>query len=258
MSGTDDLSLGTRELEAAQALEAELDGHLNLSLEIFNLGLRALGCLPERAILELTQAEKVSVALVLRVLKDLRCAALLAARGYPLQACTLVASMFESAYAVLYIGNDEERAQSWIDHSDPTSTFRPLRAMVNDVIQLAPTDDKKGAADRQYRTYRQLCMAKHVNPLLERIHSYSLEEGNVIADAGPTTSEDGVRAAWFALEHGTGLTEVVLASLIHRFVPAQDVDHLDSELTALGARRAELRSRAIERWGNKNPFAGQW
>lgn len=258
MSVNEEPSLGDRELEAVQALEAELNGHLALSLTSYNLGLRALGCLPERPILELRQAEKVSVALVLRVLKDHRCVALLAARGYPLQACTLVGSLFESAYAAAYIGANDQRAQSWIDHSDPTSTFRPVKAMVNDVLRGLGVDDWQAATARQYRTYQQLCMAKHVNPLLESLHAYSLEEGHVVADAGPSTSEDGVRASWFALEHGIGLTEVALTTLIHHFVPTPDVEQLELELAAIAGRRAVLSRQAIERWGNKDPFAGQW
>ena len=53
----------------------------------------------------------------------LRCAALLAHRGYVVQACRLVASMYEVAFTLAFIGSDDGLAQEWVDHDHPTRSF---------------------------------------------------------------------------------------------------------------------------------------
>ena len=66
----------------------------------------------------------------------------------------------------------------------------------------------------EYRVYRQLCMPKHTNPLFQMEHGYIIREGEVAAMNGPNTSEDSVRAAWFAMEHATALTFIALISFV--------------------------------------------
>ena len=92
----------------------------------------------------------------------------------------------------------------------------------------------------------------------ETIHAYSQEGEYLVADVGPSTNEDGVRASWFALEHGVGLTETAVASLIEGFAPEDALPRLEEQIKAVAQRRGELRREAIARWGDEDPFEGQW
>lgn len=93
------------------ALAPVLHDHAVLTERAFNLIGNAMSRLPEFHLPEVSQSRKLVTALLLRLSNDLRAAALLALRGYPLQATALVASMFEVAYCVAYIGSDDSRAQ---------------------------------------------------------------------------------------------------------------------------------------------------
>jgi hypothetical protein len=54
-------------------------------------------------------------------------AALVAPRGYALQALTLVGSIYETAYTIAAIGSDDVLADEWINHDDPTRPYKNAR-----------------------------------------------------------------------------------------------------------------------------------
>src|SRR5438067_12806940 len=87
------MALGDEEKQVADALGQELQRHAELTLRAFG----AVGMAFERAAAEVRPSRVVTSILLARLANDLRCVALLALRGYPLQAATLVASMFEAA-----------------------------------------------------------------------------------------------------------------------------------------------------------------
>jgi hypothetical protein len=94
-------SLETAERQAIGVLAAELSGHLSLTEKAFNLIGKLVSSLPQLTIAEISQSRKVATALLVRLSNDLRSAALVACRGYALQALSLVASMYEIAFATI-------------------------------------------------------------------------------------------------------------------------------------------------------------
>ena len=92
-------SLEAAERAAFEVLSRQLAGHLALTGDTFNFLNRVLGGAPEVPVREVSQARKVATALFLRLTNDLRGVAFLAPRGYPLQAVSLVAPMYEGATA---------------------------------------------------------------------------------------------------------------------------------------------------------------
>ena len=95
----------------------------------------------------MSQARKVATVLLLRMRDDLRCAGLPALRGYQLQACSLVASIYEAAFAIAAIDSDNDLAQEWIDHDDPNHPFRQALTLTEMALRkLGIPDPEKHAA----------------------------------------------------------------------------------------------------------------
>jgi proline racemase len=97
-------SLEAAERAAIEVLSQQLAEHLALAGDTFNFLNRVLGGAPEMPVREVSHARKVATALFLRLTNDLRCVAFLAPRGYPLQAVSLVAPMYEGAYTMVVVG----------------------------------------------------------------------------------------------------------------------------------------------------------
>ncbi len=251
-------SLGEAERQAQEYLNIELDDHLKLTQAAFNLISNAVSEIPEQAVRSMPQSLKVSVALINKLSNDLRTASLLALLGYPIQAAEVVASLYEAAFTIAHIGADERLAQEWINHDDPTKPFTNTRTMTRSgLAKLAVTDLGKQTS-KQYLAYRQLCMAKHANPLVQMQHGFQLVSGDVLAFNGPDTSEPAVRAAWFALEQSASLAFFALASFISNHVPPERQPELFDKLEDIARVRKELNERAIARWGPEDPFPGRW
>jgi hypothetical protein len=161
-------SISDAERRAARELEPQLRDHLTLTTNAYNSIGRLLEHASRGTFSQLSTSLQVTVKLLLRLANDVHGAEILALRGYPLQAATLVASVYEVAFTVALIGNDDRVAQAWLDHADRTSPFRDARDMTWAVIKKLNIPDADTRTGEFFRVYRQLCLAKHANPLLER------------------------------------------------------------------------------------------
>jgi hypothetical protein len=251
-------SLESAERQALDVLITELGGHLALTHKAFNLIGTAIGSLPEVAIRDMSQSLKFATILLIRLSNDLRSAALLAPRGYALQAATLTASMYETAFTIAAIGSDDHLADEWISHSDPTKPFRSVRELTHDGLAKLGVPNVDAQVAIGYRVYRQLCLVKHQNPLLQTEHGILFEGKRVVGMNGPDFSEPAVRVAWFALEHAAGLTLIALASFIENHIPSEKKPTLMKEAEEVGAGRRALETSAKARWGTEDPFPGKW
>lgn len=244
--------------EAIHALETELGDHLELTRAYHTLALDAFSASPPRPLVDVSVPERIAFNLLTRLCNDLRCVSLLAARGYALQAATLTGSMAEVANTLVYIHDNEERADAWGEHEDPTRPFRPLKAMITDnLTRLGVGEpDLSRMVDANYKVYRQLCWAKHASPVIQTAHGLEFDGEQVRVRAGPETTDAAVRMAWFSLEHAAQFIGLAVAEFAQSFV--FDEAKITLRLSELGEDRAALTERAIYRWGNEDPFPGQW
>jgi hypothetical protein len=249
-----DESLAEMERNAAQVLEPELREHGLLNQRVFNAIGEAANLASELPLSQVSQARKVATVLLLRMRDDLRCAGLLALRGYQLQACSLVASIYEAAFAVAAINSDDDLAQEWIDHDDPNHPFRQALPLTEMALRKLGIPDPEKHSARRYLVYRQLCLAKHLNPVFQRQRGLNLRGRQVTVKSGSDTSEDGVREAWFALEHAAGLAFVATASFVQNHVPEKSRGELVEKLKAIEADVSSLGAKAQQRWGAEPPF----
>jgi hypothetical protein len=251
-------TLELAENAARKVLLADLGRHAELAHQAFRLADKTVGRIAGKSLDEVPQAQKVVVALVIILANDLRAASILALSGYSTQSADIVAGMYEAAYTVAYVGADETRAQQWIEHDDPTRSFLPAKNLTEAVVGELNVSDPVQVAKLQYRNYRQLCMAKHSNPLLMKQTTYKLEENTVVAEVGPNTSEPSIRSACFALEHAIGLATFAMERFIQDHLRGASVDDLLREVAELERGREEIKEAAIARWGTEDPDPGKW
>lgn len=238
--------------------------HLKLTQRVYNFIGRWSSSGKIRPFAEITLAERVSVALLYRLTNDLRCVQELAVKGYSLQAVSLASSMFEGAYTLAYIGNDNDLAKEWVEHSDPTRTFRPVKKLVKGVLEKEGVPNLQAATDAKYKDYRQLCLAKHINPLLQKQHGIGKvnedDKTIIFFSMGPDAESDaGIRTAWFALEQAAILSLMAFSSYL-REVPSDEVltDSAKEQMREMALRHKDLRKRAMEKWGSEDPFPDKW
>lgn len=256
--GSQSESLDHAEIQAMDTLDPLLRDHALLTEEAFNLIGEALARVPDKPVAEMSQSRKVVTSLLVRLANDFQCAALLALRGYPVQAAALVACMYEVAYTIAHIRSDDALANAWIKHDNPTKQFYPIRLLTKEVLMKLGAQDAEKQTDLQYRVYRQLCMAKHSNPLFQMQHGYQLRNGNVVVMNGPDTSKSAIRAAWFSLEHAARLSFLSVAAYVESHVPINEQGDLKSKIKKIGAESQRLSIKAAEKFGVEDPFPNKW
>ena len=249
----------TGEAEARATLVAGLPKYFALVSAAFELTAAVLSA-RESEPFEPTQAFKVCTALLAKLSTDLRGVVLLAERGYPTQAVTVVSSLYETAFTVAYVGADEGLAQEWIDRAmrDPMRFFRPAWDLTIGGLRALGVDDPESGAVDYYRAYSQLCMAKHAHPGFFMHHTVQLIAEDLFTVNGPSTSDAAVRAIAFALEGAVGLAYIALASFIDHHVPEIARAPLKARATQMGRARVELRAASAARWPGGDPYVGQW
>lgn len=252
--------LDQSERTAAEKIGAALPDHFSLAVFVFNLAGETAEQVPDDDRRQTDWAMKVAGHLLLRVSDDLRSASIVARQGYPLQAASLVAGLWEMALSVVHVGTDRDRAIQWMEHMEPTSTpWRPkalCKSLVERVQVPSPTEE---AQARLYRVYTQLCMAKHGHPQLQMQHVDTSEPGVIGVRNGPDFSERALRTIAFALLHGARLTLIAQGQFV--------IDHLPRNETTVGllAKRKwldnkakDLNQQGADRWTGTDPFPGKW
>ena len=255
-------SVDDAEQTAMTRLKPQLSEHVDLVNEGFHLIGTLVSFIPETTLGDMSKSLVAAIRLLLRLSNDLLCIEILAIRGYPLQCLTLASAAYEAAYTIGYIGDDDILGQEWLAHRNPTNSFRGVWDLTQQAITKlgVPSVDEQTAIE--YRVYSQLCMAKYINPILERNQGVTRVGEKLVATNGPDTSEEAVRAMWFALEHLAGFVLVALSSFFmhhfHRYVSSDIQEDARSQLEQLGEKRKELEAKAVSRWGTIDAFAGEW
>lgn len=251
-------SLADAEKKTVETLAPDLNRHGLLNMQAFNLIGSVLSRIPEQKIKEAPLSQKIATSLLVQLSNDLRASSLLALAGYSVQAVSIVSSMFESSYCIAAIGSDQSLAQKWVDHNKPTKSFMGVKAMVRKGLKNLGHPSVEKQTKIEYRVYSQLCMAKHSNPLFQMVHGFIIHEGDVVAMNGPNTSENTIRAAWFAMEHATALSFIALLSFVKFHLDNKDNEDLVQQILSIGAARKKLEGEAKKRWGTEDPFPGKW
>ena len=254
----DTRSLEHAETEARAALQAELSHHLELTQDVINLIGDSLALAPELKVVEVPASRKVATNLLIRISNDIRSACILAVSGYPVQSLALVACIYEGAFTVAFISCDDDLAREWINYCDPARPFRDAKTLTQEGLQKLRHPQADTQAIIEYKIYRQLCWAKHNNPILQKEYGYEIDAGNVIWKNGPIISEPAVRASWYSLENAAHFGLLAATSFCVSHVPQKEQRDLMQRIKAVGKTWKTLLDAARQKWGNEDPFPGQW
>jgi hypothetical protein len=197
----------------------------------------------------LSKGKLVRTLLLHRMQNDLRCCLILAERGYPLQAASLAAGICE-AWATIAAIKDDEAAHRWLIHEKETQSFDSAKSLIREALQTMLGN--REACDRLYAQYQQLCMPKHLNPMVERERGYELEGNEVRFQPGPNLGPKATATAWFALERATRFTFFGILAFIHNDGSATDrlqkmLELTKSEIESLQALSAKSGLKTISR-----------
>ncbi len=238
--------------------QGELRSHLALVHRAMNLVGTAIAVSSDRTTGILCESFKVTTLLLVRLTNDLRCLTLIAERGYPLQALTIASSIYEVGITVGYIGDDENFAKKWIEHDDPERPFVNLKHATKDVLKKCGIPDAEVQAETDYRVYRQFCMGKHANPLLQSGHGIIPEGQDFRLRNGPDSSDLAINNLWYALDHALRYVYVALAIFTACHILDEQQSKILEEANLIAKEREELRKVARERWGTQDHFRGKW
>ena len=146
----------------------------------------------------ISKAKAIRLLLLQRIQNDLRCCFILSERGYGLQAASLAAGIYEGWVTLANIRTADD-ARKWADQESENKSFGPIYDLTKSALQ--GVSDPEKFAVKIYGQYRQLCMAKHLNPIIERSRGYAALGGaNIQFRPGPDVSDIGIAHSWFALE----------------------------------------------------------
>ncbi|HTW88438.1 MAG TPA: hypothetical protein VMD75_10570 [Candidatus Binataceae bacterium] len=188
---------------AKKTIDTKFTDHINLAFRICNLASQIVQIEPEKG-KRLSKAEIVRTLLLQRVIADLRCLVLDAERGYGIQSVAHATSIFE-AWLTIEAVRDEADAKRWLNHTRTDISFDQVKTMLRKVLAVIPekkSGDRERLVNRHYEHYSELCMVKHLNPIIERARGYIREDKQFTFVHGPDISEKGLQHVLFALDSG--------------------------------------------------------
>lgn len=251
-------SIEDAETAAFAALKSALGEHAGLSTSLFNLIGETISSIPPGLVTDMPSSLKVALSLCTKMSNDFRVVSLLALLGYPVQAATVAASLYESVYIIAYIARNNEIADKWIVHDDPIKPFISVAEMTKSALSnLGVTDSSM--VNKQYAIYSQLCMAKHANPIVQKMLGISFDDGLLTLINGPDTSLVAERMACFALENAMGFVlAVALSSFIKNHIHLDKQPALYERLKEVVSKFDKLREISKRKYGTGDPFPGKW
>ena len=118
----------------------------------------------------ISKVKAIRLLLLQRIQNDLRCCFILSERGYGLQAASLAAGIYEGWVTLANIRTADD-ARKWADHESENKGFGPIYDLTKSALE--GVSDPEKFAGKIYGQYQQLCMAKHLNPIIERGRGYA-------------------------------------------------------------------------------------
>src|SRR5262249_5540589 len=143
--------LKQREQEAGTRLQEELRQHLSLASRTYNLGMEAID-LVRGHVRAYRPSAGARLALLAKLLSDLRAATVIALHGYPTQAAVIGSSLYETAMTATCLGTDDALAQEWSEHgrTKPTELFRNVWTLTEEVVRRFGSEDVDAVTATRY------------------------------------------------------------------------------------------------------------
>lgn len=181
-------------------LEPYVEG-LKLTISLL---IETLTITPAQDYRELRSSFLVSNSLLIKCINDLRALWQLGSKGYPIQAATIASSLYETSFTIGAIADDDDRADNWIEHSKLTKVPLDTKVSVTMTLKKQLEDVEpavlESLVEEEYKKYRNLCMAKHGNPIIQKRHGITFQNGDFIGEPGPEKTDEALKLICFAIE----------------------------------------------------------
>lgn len=253
--------LHEKEEEVFQTMREKLAKHIDLNTLTLDTMAFVINLFPATRPSDFKQSSEVVLVLLNRMSDDIRTAGLLSSLGYPLQAATVIAACHENAFTALSIGSDDELGDKWITHDDPKLAFGKVRNVIRQGYQNLNEPNVDSETEAEYKTYAQLCQAKHTNPLIQKLHSLRIEDNRISLTNGPDSSEQAIILASWTLEHAAHLAYLALRGFKDShlsLISPTSLAEVREKIDTLKHCITETVTAGIAKYGNTDPFPGKW
>ncbi|QQZ58906.1 hypothetical protein JI735_19435 [Paenibacillus sonchi] len=240
---------------AGKILEKPLESYVEGLKLAFDLLIETLTIAPAQDYRELRSSFLVSNSLLIKCINDLRALWQLGSKGYPIQAATIASSLYETSFTIGAIGDDDEAADNWINHSDFTSMPMSVFKMTKDTIKKQTQNIDipfKSLAEAEYKKYQTLCMAKHGNPLIQMRHGITLQNGAFIGEPGPENTEDSLKLICYSMESSISFVMAGVATYINEHLVDLNTTKLVEKYNNVLEFYKLLVQQSINKWGSDN------
>jgi len=208
-----------------------------------------------------TDVDRVDTAMLMRMVRDLRCILMMALRGYATQVASLAAGLAEQLGALAIVAGNHEHAKEWLQqsrrqekgtrwHFPSKSNMGAERYNAEFVKGLVGTTWSCQAAkifvrDTLSFLYEELCKAKHADPDWEILDYYSAGDNSLVIGSAPLLDDLQMSRLRLILAVSTFLvSKAYWVYMWHHSPP--DVLHLrHTEYQALDAATKTQMERAV-------------
>ncbi len=243
-------SVEWQEEQATQKILPEIKEHLDYLHDVYNLCFETQKLIHNRPLQDISDTIRAQMMILMRITDFLRCIEFSVFKGYPEQAGTLAASIFELAHTAIYFLHTPDVATKWLKSNsikDEMPWFIDERAYKNIVIKNCEYFENKNH-DAEWKVYKQFCWLKHSLPKMQEMIK---EKDGLRFQFGPYTDERSINHAWFSVHHAARLAEFLLFYISDSF---ENGDSIKERLKILKVKRDKLDEKAKNRWGTDDPF----
>lgn len=238
------------EEEVSKKIWPEIAEHLAYLCETYNLCFKFHQQIDGKDIFEFDDSLKAQMIILMRITDFIRGIKLLAIKGYPEQAGSLAASIFELTHTSVHFSYTPQAAKQWLA-SNSIKDEMPKAIGICNYRKLVEENcnnlNLNSQINGKYEVYKQLCWMKHSLPKMQGVIA---KPDGIYFQYGPYSDERSINHIWFAIEHAGELTEFALSKLINFTI----FSSLGEKLNFLSEKRAVLHKKAIERFGKNDPF----
>jgi hypothetical protein len=163
-------------------------------------------------------ANRVCSQLLVQVAQDITAVSALIREGLAYQAVSIAASTYEHGVMLASIGNDNSRAQQWLDHPNQKVNIDNVKDRT--ALAVKKLDEKyPGLGDKlgdlYAGMYGPLCAFKHGNPMVQRHLGTQTVNGATHYSVYPVLDRKAVIAGCWAVETVIRVGWMGLVSFIH-------------------------------------------
>lgn len=197
----------------------------------------------------LDRAGRVQMSLLSQLSLQLRSIELSSLNGYPLQALTGVATAYELAAGVGFIGRDPRRAAQWLAHTDPRKTYPANRRqamrdlLLSGWVEAERLETELRVWEKRYEFY---CMAKHGNPTVLRRYGIRSAAETVAFAHGPSVGPGYDTMSRYAIFRASQLLVFAATAFARGYYDAIPVTEGRVFLRRLRAAGGYLRRAALD------------